>query len=370
MKQRYFLLRYLVVMMMIGVFSMSFVFGQATLKHSYTFEDGTANDGTGSADGTLQGDASIVNGAVILTGGGFVSLPGQEININEYSAISVEAVFKQGLGLESQFSVLYCFGETNNDPGWPMGIDYLIYQPTRQDNDYSRFSVSCDDTSSPWSTESGINGKEIVDTEKHYVVTILTATEMKLYLDGALLGTETLSEKNKIANLSNDTVLIGESVYTNDANWIGEFHEMNIFEGELDEKTIVNRAEQLLGIPVANASLSGITTNKGDISPEFDPETEIYELMVEYGTTQITIEPTTIVKGAAVQILDFFGNEIENGIVNFTGDGIDMEIIVTALNGSTQQSYYVSVFLYPEEETASLVDIELSTGSLLGDFDM
>jgi hypothetical protein len=361
--------KYLMVLTIVSYIGLSLSYGQATLKHSYTFTDGTANDEIGTAHGVLNGDATIKNGAVLLTGNGFVGLPGKDINVPTYSSVSIEAVFKQGLGLENFFSVLYAFGETNPSVDW-MGIDYFIFQPTRQDNDKSRFSISCDDTDSPWGTETGINGKEILDTAMHYVVTILTPTEMKLYLDGALLGTEILSEKNKIANLSNDTVLIGASVYPNDAKWIGEFHEMNIFEGELDAARIVSRAELLLGIPVADAFLSDITSNRGTLSPVFDPETDIYELFVEYGSTQVILEAIPEVKGAKIEMFDGLGNEITDGIVNFSGDGIDLEIVVTALNGTTQQSYFVSIFLDPKEKTASLSGITLSTGTLLSKFNL
>ncbi|MCK9208782.1 MAG: cadherin-like beta sandwich domain-containing protein, partial [Salinivirgaceae bacterium] len=371
MKQIYLLLRYSLVMMVFSLLGMSLVHSQATLKHSYTFEDGTANDGVGDADGILNGDATISDGAVTLTGNGFVSLPGKTIDVPSYSSISVESVFKQKAGLEDEnvFTVLYGFGETNPDVSW-MGIDYFIYQPTKKDAANSRFAISCDDTGSPWSTETGVDAKEIEDTIAHYVVTILTETEMKLYIDGALLGTAVLADKNKIVNLSNDTAYIGASVYPGDAKWKGAFYEMNIFEGELDEETIVQRAKELLGIDVANATLASIKPSKGILSPEFNPANDIYELNVEYGTTSVNIETTPTVNGAKVEMYDGLGNQITDGEVNFTGDGIDLEIIVTALNGSTVKSYYVSIFLDPEEETASLTGINLSKGYFTSEFDM
>lgn len=365
----YLFVKYVMVMAFFSFLVSSLAFGQTTLMHSYTFEDGTADDGTGSADGVLQGDALISDGAVTLSGTGFVSLPGKEINIPAYGSITVEAVFKQAPGLGAGFTVLYAFGETNPAVDW-MGIDYFLYQPTRQDNEFSRFSISCDDTDSPWSSETGINAKEIVDTSMHYVVTVLTATEMKLYLDGALLGTETLADKNKIVNLSADTAYIGASVYPNDDKWQGSVYLMNIYEGEMDEVTVVSRAEELLGVPVTDATLSDIKANKGELSPEFDTGTDLYELNVEYGTSQVVLEATTTVLGAKVEMFDGLDNEIFDGIVNFTGDGIDVKIVVTALNGTTQETYFVSIFLFPKEETASLVDIALSAGSFIQEFNM
>lgn len=366
MKKMYHLFKYVMVLTFLLSVAPSKSFGQ-TKMHSYTFEDGTADDGTGSADGVLAGDAYVSDGALTLSGDGFVSFVGQEINISSYESITVEALFKQAPGVDG-FTVLYGFGAINPEADW-MGINYFIYQPTRDDNDFSRFSISCLNTDNPWTTETGINADRIGDTTMHYVVTVLTATEMLLYQDGALLGTEPLTGDNFIPNLSNDTVFIGHSPYPGDNLWTGSVYEMNIYEGVMDAASIIDRAEDLLGVPVTDATLKGISANKGDMSPEFDPETDMYELYVEYGTSQVILDAEPSVLGATVA-MSGAGNEFTDGIVDFTGDGIDVNIEVTALNGITKKTYYVSVFLYPEEETASLTAINLSEGELTTEFNM
>lgn len=342
-----------------------------TLKHSYKFEDGTVNDGTGTAHGTLMGDATVSDGAVVLTGDGFVGLPGKDIQINTYSTVSIEAIYKQAVGFEGENknATLFSFGETNPDVSW-MGIDYFIYQPTRKDSDISRLSISCNNTSNPWSTETAVNGKEITDTSMHYVATIITATEMKIYQDGALLGTVALTTDNNIANLSNDTALLGACVYPGDPKWKGEIYEINIFDGELIEDTIVNRTERLLGIPVADASLSGITASRGPLSTAFDPETKTYELYVDKGITEVTLSAIPTVNGADVKMY-VSDVEMEGGVITWglADDGVDVKITCTALNGSTKSDYWVSVFLNDEKESALLTDIQLSAGSFTAEFD-
>jgi len=53
--KRQHLLKFWTVMALTGFLCSSAVFGQATLKHSYTFDDGTANDVVGTAHGTVIG---------------------------------------------------------------------------------------------------------------------------------------------------------------------------------------------------------------------------------------------------------------------------------------------------------------------------
>src|SRR5256885_15717255 len=62
------------------------LFGQ-TLTHRYSF-NGDANDSVGTANGTLQGSASVDSSMLQLDGGGFVSLPANLIN--GYDQLSVE----------------------------------------------------------------------------------------------------------------------------------------------------------------------------------------------------------------------------------------------------------------------------------------
>ncbi len=69
---------------------------RAALTHLYTFNDGTAHDSVGSADGTLFGAATVdVDGVLQLPGGAgdYASLDGPAIGINSYVDVSFEAWF-------------------------------------------------------------------------------------------------------------------------------------------------------------------------------------------------------------------------------------------------------------------------------------
>jgi len=219
--------------------------GGLTLMHSYTFDDGTAKDVIGTADGVLEGDAAVANGMLNLTGNGFVTLPAEEINIASYSSITFEGIFKQAEGITGGYTALASFGAVNPDVDW-MGINYIILQPTRQDNDSSRTSISCLNTTDPWATENGINGAEIADTEIHHWITVINETEIKLYIDGVLIRTAALTGNNALANVGNSVALIGKDVYPGDPLWQGSVEELNIYDGEMDAATIAQRANDFI----------------------------------------------------------------------------------------------------------------------------
>jgi hypothetical protein len=201
--------------------------GGLTLMHSYTFEDGTAKDVVGTAHGVLEGDAAVSDGMLTLTGNGFVTLPAADINIPAYSSITIETVFKQAEGMTDKFTAIASFGDVNPEVSW-MGINYIIMQPTRQDNANSRTSISCLNTTDPWATENGVNGEEIADTKTHHFVTVITESEIKLYIDGVLIGTSPLTGNNSLANVGKTVALIGKDVYPGDPLWQGTVDELNI----------------------------------------------------------------------------------------------------------------------------------------------
>jgi len=82
----------------------------ATLTHRYSF-DTDAGDNIGSADGTLQGNACVTNGALVLDGtNSSVQLP--DDLFTNYDSISLELWFTNGV-LTSPSAQLYTFGGTN-----------------------------------------------------------------------------------------------------------------------------------------------------------------------------------------------------------------------------------------------------------------
>ena len=98
----------------------------AVLTHQYTFNDGTANDSVGTANGTLMGGAMVSGGQVHLSGAAtdFVNLPGSSIAINTYTDATFEGWFAYN-NLASQWQRLFDFGANDGF----MGSQYIFYSP-------------------------------------------------------------------------------------------------------------------------------------------------------------------------------------------------------------------------------------------------
>jgi hypothetical protein len=368
MKQKFIFLKIWLSVLISGLLSLSIAFTQtATLKHSYTFEDGTAKDVVGNADGTVNG-GTIANGAYTASANGHhIELPANIININTYSAITIEAYIRADVDV-TWASMMAYFGDTETSSGNNWGVNYYFITPDRWSQ--CATAISCGVTTNPWSGEDGLTGSPVSVGNKHHVVGILTNSNISLYIDGLLVGSQALSKTNNlISNISNAKAYICKGGYGADPTWQGTIFEYNIYDGVLDENVIQEHYVNFMGSDFFDARLSSLTTNTCKLEPAFDPEVEMYEIKVDYGITSLKLDAVAKIKGATVKIFDGLGKEISDGIVNFDiKDGIDVQILVTALDKSTQKSYYVSIFVNNGEKSANLSSIELSTGKILNKF--
>ncbi|MFI4861702.1 MAG: LamG domain-containing protein [Phycisphaerales bacterium JB063] len=90
----------------------------AGLVNSYTFNDGTANDSVGSANGTLMGTATVSGGAALLNGGGdgnsYIDLGAgvatAAANAGTAGAISAEAFVT--MNSLANWAVIFSFGNS------------------------------------------------------------------------------------------------------------------------------------------------------------------------------------------------------------------------------------------------------------------
>ena len=214
----------------------------AHLTHSWTFEDGTANDYVGNANGKLVGGATIRGGALITSAQGqWMEMPADSIALNTYKEITLEAWYTPAKNANPSFTMLAFFGNTQNN----FGVNYYFMTAARQDS-VSRTAISCNNTSTPWSAETGVNGPEYDDGKLHHMVSTLTNDSIKLYIDGNLTGAEKLDTNNNISSISSAFAYLAKSGYTGDAQWIGKIHEFNIYNRALDQVEVLslfNKAE-------------------------------------------------------------------------------------------------------------------------------
>lgn len=110
-------------------------------------------------------------------------------------------------------------------------------------------------------------------------------------------------------------------------------------------------------------SLQLLTTNTGELNPEFEPYETDYQIAVPFGTNEIQLEAVANGLGAQVNMYDGSGAVIENGLVTFEGDGIDVEVIVTTLTGQ-EGNYVVSIFVDEGQDDPTLKAIEASVGGI------
>jgi hypothetical protein len=208
--------------------------------HSYTFEDGTANDSADGADGVLIGDAVVAGGSLVLDGeDDWMEMPGDVIALNTYSEVTVEAWYTPSEGANTGYTMLASFGLTNPDADW-MGVDYLFITSARGD-DVSRAAISVGNYSEPWATETGVNGPEYDDGVQHHIVATVTATELAFYIDGELMGVTELSEANHLEGISTAQAYLGKAPYGQDPEWAGSIDEFNIYAKALTEAQVTTK---------------------------------------------------------------------------------------------------------------------------------
>ena len=208
------------------------------LKHSYTFNDGSANDAIAGANGVVYG-GEIMNGLYsTYDQGNYIELPAADIAINTYSQITLEAYIVTKKGVNPNFTMLSYFGDTDS---LGFGTYGYFIQPTRGDGN-SRTAISCVQNE-PWAHENGVSGMMLDDGAKHHVVSVVSFYDIKFYIDGQLVGIENLTGDNQLSNLSNSFAYLARSGYLGDDTWIGSIDiEFNIYEGEMDPMLIAERS--------------------------------------------------------------------------------------------------------------------------------
>jgi hypothetical protein len=210
--------------------------GTENLTHSWTFNDGTANDYVGSANGTLMGGAGIEEGSLFMYDiNQWMEMPADSIAINTYNEVTIEAWFVSFAGSNTGYHMLAFFGDTLNS----VGVNYYFFTPARGD-DKSRAAISCGVlTSSPWTGESGADGPELDDGELHHMVSTINDSDITLYIDGELNASTPLDTNNSIAGISPRFAYLAKGGYDVDPTWQGEILEFNIYNRALTADEIL-----------------------------------------------------------------------------------------------------------------------------------
>ena len=206
-------------------------------------------------DGTLVGGAAIVDGAMVTSAQDqWMEMPGKDIAINTYEAVSIVAWYTPKAGANGGWSMLAYFGDSVNG----LGSNGYFMTSARGDN-VSRTGISIGDVATPWASESGANGPEYDDGKPHLMVSTIDATNIKLYIDGVLTASTPLSATNKISGISQNFAYLAKGGYSGDPEWIGAIHEFSIYNKALSGGEVLYLA-QLMPQDPGTANLKHLYT--------------------------------------------------------------------------------------------------------------
>ncbi len=314
---------------------------ELTLKHSYTFADGTAKDVVGGADG-------IVNGGTIEQGtftsskeGDYITLPAEEIALNEYPSFTIEAYVTNGIN--DGHTMLTYFGDLD-------GVNSTWIQLTRP-SDLSQVEMKT-------GSVNALNGAEPLVGENHHYVFAVNSDSMTWYIDGYPIDTVDIAYGNTISQISTANAWIGKSGWAADLTFLGTIYELNIYSGTMPESEVGFR---FLSTPIedstSDASLAMIKIDEDSING-FASYTLDYDSIFDVTPETIPVVSATASNSKAevkvVQAQEFPGTatitvKSEDGeytnvyTVKFSG-GVDAPIIEES-----------NIKVYPTQSTGNFV---------------
>ncbi|MFT3752677.1 MAG: carbohydrate binding domain-containing protein [Paludibacter sp.] len=350
MKKTYFLLCLLLGLgISVQMFAQSDP-GTANLKHQWTFDDGTAKDVVGTANGTLEGAATIASKALVTSSGGYLSFPAADLGVNSYPEVTAEIWFTPTSAANGGFTMLSYFGNTTGN----FGTDYFSISTARGDN-VSRTAISCGDTGSPWASEDGVNSTEYDDGKLHHMVATLTATGITFYVDGLNVGTKAYARTQNVINaIGTQFAYLAKGGYTGDPTWKGLIHKFSLYDKALTDDNVLylfqKGAEEQ---PVIAASITSLALDNSYPAEVFNvSSSNLSSNITITAPAGITVLPTTVAaneKDVAVTVIYPGTNVIEGNITLTSGTSVVNIPIKTASD--------LACFtpIYPETLTTNLL---------------
>jgi alpha-L-arabinofuranosidase len=209
------------------------------LIHRYSFNNGTANDSIGAANGAFynaSGNASIANGQLNLVGssGDYVDFgPGIVTTTNiTTGALTFEAwaTFNPANGAWAR---LFDFGNISGSSG---GNYIFLTSNNASNGGDARFAVS--DSMPGNSGEAGLNLDNLLGQTNLHLVAVFNPAPSRqflgLYTNGVLAVSGSTGGKY-ISSINDVFSFLGHSLWSGDAWLNGSIDEFRIYDGELDK---------------------------------------------------------------------------------------------------------------------------------------
>lgn len=221
----------------------------AGLKLHYSFselDEKTIKDESGNGyDGTLSGIRNMhtdyEHGATFMTNGAYVKLPSEAFAGEDTLTISVWLKNYSGaINTTAMF-----IGTTEAMP-----VNYWLLNPCNPAGTLKSVFTDSNNASAPYNTEVGISpsvaNKGVAgpstDMNWNHYVTVITPSELTVYMNGELVGT--VEHNKKLTDFGEDVVgYIGKSSYSADATYSGFVRNVRIYNCELSEENIMTLYE-------------------------------------------------------------------------------------------------------------------------------
>lgn len=287
------------------------------LAHLYTFDDGTAKDEVGNADGTLVGAAKFNNNALnTQTAGSYMSFPGDSIKISTFEAATIETWFTSVSGGNTGNTMLSYFGNTTGN----YGTNYLFTTVSNGGN--ARVALSAGNTTAPWTTETGTNGTKQDDGKLHQIVTVVDSTTLSMYLDGKFVSKVNLPVGRRLENVGDSLVYLAMGGYVTDPKWRGMIHKHAIYKKALHADEVIAtfmqgaESESILTASVEKIALDNNVTSSVFVVNAVNMQSDI-TITAPAG---FTVTPATLPATAmnAEVVVTFTGTETAEGNITLT----------------------------------------------------
>lgn len=235
------------------VFALAFA-AQANLTHRYSFNDGTANDSIGNANGTLLNGASVSGGNLLLANDGVQTDP----SVGQYVSLPVNILQSRNFTLEVWFSflggnpwqrLLDLGNSVPSSGGGTIGQGFIILTMNRSYAPLGQFSLN---SWGGYPTDYVVGATTFPVGGEHCLAYIhnTDARTEQLYLDGGLIGTAAATIDPTTASYNN--FWLGRSQFSQDPFYCGSMDEVRTYDTALSATQMLHEFQagpDVLSIP-------------------------------------------------------------------------------------------------------------------------
>jgi hypothetical protein len=216
------------------------------LIHQYTFNDGTANDSVGTANGTVNGTVVIAGGVATFdrNTANYITLPAHMVTPLK----SFTMMFWMTSGA-NEWSRVFDFGKTSGTNG----VNYFFYAPT------GRFAIKDASAEQAVDGTAPVVGGGVTQVACVYDTDSAATPTMKVYVNGVFIRQRT----NCFAMSVVDDIecWLGRSHYTGDPGFKGTIDEFRIYDYPISAPWVMS---------AFNAGPNALPTDACNVKSAFD----------------------------------------------------------------------------------------------------